>query len=534
MAQTYQKSHYDYDGIQRSERRPSRGPLHTVDRYVAYSTRPDPRHEARTYVLQTPIHDIVIKALPGNEHRWLVPAADDARSSAVADILAKPVEVLELMPVHVCIIEYACFIALPQNTLLTIPSQVGTSQTFDLDTSVGGPSPMAPISPYSPVSPTGTGYPAYPTDDRSSSVPAYGRTGYPQTSLPAYSYDIDTPTYAISDDSRAWTTGHRPSPAMSYYQQESPASYDYPTPVSRISSDSNEPLSPLNMSTLQSSLPLPLERRLPAPNFVGTPITPDNDIRSPISARLSSLSISGPYGRSNSASWGVDGVERRQPSIHDLAEASMMLPPVTRGLTGSTATLPALGQDTTPMSTAMFVSSHGSDNMASLQASTGAPQPNYYSAGTSALPSLTTGMLPPSSYTRYTAINNSNSSLPVINTNDRTDATSYYGWTPTNANSTEALPTINNVEATAQSTAGVDRKYTPTQLSARYPPLHHRRPKVVPSTPHATTLEKHDRVQQKDEKHQRPSSGSSQHKPSSGSSSSTHGKKGHKPSKGSL
>lgn len=58
MAQTYQKSHYEYDGIQRSERRPSRGPLHTVDRYVAYSTRPDPRHEARTYVLQTPIHDI--------------------------------------------------------------------------------------------------------------------------------------------------------------------------------------------------------------------------------------------------------------------------------------------------------------------------------------------------------------------------------------------------------------------------------------------------------------------------------------------
>ncbi|TIA50449.1 hypothetical protein D6C77_09228 [Aureobasidium pullulans] len=520
MAQTYQKSHYDYDGIQRSERRPSRGPLHTVDRYVAYSTRPDPRHEARTYVLQTPIHDIGEDSDQGSARKRTSMACSRCRRRKIKCSGGYPCQACRSAGVDAS----AC-----------LYHRVGTSQTFDLDTSVGGPSPMAPISPYSPVSPTGTGYPAYPTDDRSSSVPAYGRTGYPQTSLPAYSYDIDTPTYAISDDSRAWTTGHRPSPAMSYYQQESPASYDYPTPVSRISSDSNEPLSPLNMSTLQSSLPLPLERRLPAPNFVGTPITPDNDIRSPISARLSSLSISGPYGRSNSASWGVDGVERRQPSIHDLAEASMMLPPVTRGLTGSTATLPALGQDTTPMSTAMFVSSHGSDNMASLQASTGAPQPNYYSAGTSALPSLTTGMLPPSSYTRYTAINNSNSSLPVINTNDRTDATSYYGWTPTNANSTEALPTINNVEATAQSTAGVDRKYTPTQLSARYPPLHHPRPKVVPSTPHATTLEKHDRVQQKDEKHQRPSSGSSQHKPSSGSSSSTHGKKsGHKPSKGSL
>lgn len=61
MAQVYQKSHYDYDGMQRSERRPSRGPLHTVDRgvpYVAYSTRPDPRNESRTYVLPTPIHDL--------------------------------------------------------------------------------------------------------------------------------------------------------------------------------------------------------------------------------------------------------------------------------------------------------------------------------------------------------------------------------------------------------------------------------------------------------------------------------------------
>jgi hypothetical protein len=61
MAQIYQKTHYDYDSMQRSERRPSRGPIHTVDRgvpYVAYSTRPDPRKDSRTYVLPTPIHDL--------------------------------------------------------------------------------------------------------------------------------------------------------------------------------------------------------------------------------------------------------------------------------------------------------------------------------------------------------------------------------------------------------------------------------------------------------------------------------------------
>ncbi|KAH0279821.1 hypothetical protein KCU91_g1447, partial [Aureobasidium melanogenum] len=286
------------------------------------------------------------------------------------------------------------------------------------------------------------------------------------------------------------------------------------------------------MSTLQHSLPLPLERRLPAPNFVGTPITFDNDIRGPISARLSSLSISGPYSRSNSASWTSDGIERRQPSIHDLAEASMMLPPVTRGLHATAATLPALSHDNAPMSTAMFVSS-GSAGL--LQASTSTAQPAYYSATTSALPSLTTEMLPLTNYTRYTAINSSNSSLPVINTNDRTDTPSYYGWTPTNASSTEVLPVINTVEVTPQSNAGADRKKSSAQLSTGYPPLHHPRPTIIPSTPHATTLEKHDRVQQKDGKGQRPPSASSQHKSSSGSSSASSSKRSsHKPNKGSL
>ncbi|CAD0115448.1 unnamed protein product [Aureobasidium uvarum] len=486
MAQIYQKSHYDYDGMQRSNRRPSRGPLHTVDRgvpYVAYSTRPDPRNESRTYVLPTPIHDI----------------GDDSDQGSAR-----------------------------KRTSMA----VGTSQTFDLDTSVGGPSSLAPVSPYSPVSPGGNGYPAYPTDDRSSSVPAYGRSGYPQTSLPAYSYDIDTPTYAVSDDSRSWTTGSRSSTGVSYYQQESPGSYDYSTPISRISSDSNEPLSPLNMSNLQHSLPLPLERRLPAPNFVGSPITPDNDVRSPISARLAGLSISGPYSRNNSTSWAVDGIERRQPSIYDLAEASMVLPPVTRGLNGSAATLPALNHDSTPMSIAMFVSS-GTEGL--VHASTSATQPAYYASSTSALPSLTTGMLPPTDYARYTAINTSNSSLPVISTSDRADTTTYYSWTPTNAGSTEALPVLNTVEVTPQTSAVSNRKYSSAQLSTGCSPLHHPRPKIVPSTPHATTLEKHDRVQQKDGKSQRPSSASSQHKSAPGSSSSSSNKKsGHRPSKGSL
>lgn len=414
--------------------------------------------------------------------------------------------------------------------------QVGTSQTFNLDTSVGGPTPMTPISPYSPVSPGGS-YPAYPTDDRSSSVPAYGRSGYPQAPLPAYSYDtLETPTY-VGDDSRSWATSHRPSTAVSYYEQETPTAYDYPTPVSRISSGPSEPLSPLNMSTLQSSLPLPLERRLPAPNLVGSPISPDNDIRGPITARMSSMCISGPYSRSNSASWAVEGVERRQPSIQDLAEASMMLPPVTRGLTNP-STLPAPTHEiVTPMTTAMFVPSQNSDDLTSVQASTSATQPTYYTTNTSALPSLTTNMLPPTNCTRYTAINNSASSLPLITPSpDHQRPDTYYSWTPTtstNVPDTTAPAPLKLIDQ-PQSTAGADRRASTT---ARYPPLHHPRPKIVSSTPHATTLEKADRVQQqqqtKNEQNRRPSSGGNKAANTVGGSQQQK-KSGHKPSKGSL
>ncbi|KAK6003144.1 hypothetical protein QM012_000989 [Aureobasidium pullulans] len=520
MAQVYQKSHYDYDGMQRSERRPSRGTLHTVDRgvpYVAYSTRPDPRNESRTYVLPTPIHDIGEDSDSGSARKRTSIACSRCRRRKIKCNGGQPCQ--------------ACRSAgVDANSCLY--HRVGTNQTFDIDTSVGGPSPLGPVSSYSPVTPDGTGYPAYPTHDRSSSVPVYGRSGYPQTSLPAYSYEIDTPTYAVSDDSRSWTTGSRSSTGVSYFQQESPASYDYSTPISRISSDSSEPLSPLNMSTLQHSLPLPLERRLPAPNFVGTPVTSDNDIRSPISARLSNLSISGPYSRSNSASWPSDGIERRQPSIHDLAEASMMLPPVTRGLHATAATLPALSHDSAPIPTAMFLSS-GSEGL--IQASTGTTQPAYYAATASVLPSLTTGMLPPTNYARYTVINNSSSSLPLVSTSDRTDTTAYYGWNPTNTGSTEVLPVINTVEVTPQPTVGAERRNSSTQLQTGFPPLHHPQPKIVPSTPHVNTLDKHDRTQQKDGKGQRPSSASSQHKTSSGSSSASFSKKNsHKHHKGTL
>jgi hypothetical protein len=425
---------------------------------------------------------------------------------------------------------------------------------------------MAPTSPYSPVSPVGA-YPAYPTDARPSMLPTYNRTAYSQGSLPGYSYDgLDTSTYGANDGSRSWSTTSRPSTAVSYYQQDGSATYDYPTPISRISGESTEPLSPLDMSALQYSLPLPLERRLPAPNLVGSPIAPDNDMRNPISARLSSLSINGPYTRSSNASWALDGVERRQASIHDLAEASMMLPPVTRGLTALATTLPAMNQDTAPISTAMFVSSPGNENLSHIQASTGALQPAYYAVSTSTLPSLTTGMLPPTNYTRYNGT--TNSSLPVNNTSDRTDSSSYYGWT-SSGTSTDTLPLITTLDSSnssssittaPQSTAGAARRYSTdgsanssTHHTTGYPPLHHPRPKIVPSTPHATTLEKHDRVQQqhKDDQHHRriassarklvsASSGSGSGSSSSGSGSSSsssekQGKKsGRKPSKGGV
>lgn len=121
MAQVYQKSHYDYDDMQRSERRPSRGPLHSVDRgvpYVAYSTRPDPRNDSRTYVLPTPIHDIGEDSDSGSARKrtsmavsmrcparscviingFSARVAEEEKSSAVAGNLARHVEVPESRP----------------------------------------------------------------------------------------------------------------------------------------------------------------------------------------------------------------------------------------------------------------------------------------------------------------------------------------------------------------------------------------------------------------------------------------------------
>lgn len=140
MAQVYQKSHYDYDGMQRSERRPSRGPVHTVDRgvpYVAYSTRPDPRNESRTYVLPTPIHDIGEDSDSGSARKrtsmavsisWPVHSclgidglsarvAEEEKSSAVVGNLARRVEVLESRPALACTAECVAYHSTRANPL---------------------------------------------------------------------------------------------------------------------------------------------------------------------------------------------------------------------------------------------------------------------------------------------------------------------------------------------------------------------------------------------------------------------------------
>lgn len=135
MAQVYQKSHYDYDSMQRSERRPSRGTLHIADRgnpYVNYSTRLDPRNESRTYVLPTPIHDIGEDSDSASARKrtsmavsmpvfamscpeingFSARVAEEERSSAVAANLARHAEVPESRPALAYTVGYVGFVSL--------------------------------------------------------------------------------------------------------------------------------------------------------------------------------------------------------------------------------------------------------------------------------------------------------------------------------------------------------------------------------------------------------------------------------------
>lgn len=192
--------------------------------------------------------------------------------------------------------------------------QVGTSWKFGVKSSGTGTSTTS-TSSYGttgfvaglPIDP-GTRPLSYPQ----SFSPSYSRAALSDQTFEDYQYPLQHLNTAQSEsqfaDDRAWTD--RPSTSMNALETAYGSSY-------RLA----DALAPLSLSSLQGPPP-PIERRLPAPKLVGTPISPDS-ITSPtasVSGRFASLSISGPGRHSTKTAVG------RQNSIQDLANASIMLP----------------------------------------------------------------------------------------------------------------------------------------------------------------------------------------------------------------
>lgn len=195
--------------------------------------------------------------------------------------------------------------------------RVGTTHRYDVDVNS---QPTTPTTNYGTV-----GFIAGLTIDEGSRPIAYSQ---PQPTSPSYDrldhYTFDLPNSPTTNllepqfvDDRAW----RPSTSMNGYPPLGPVtSVDIPYRTS-------DNLAPLN---IQSVPPPPIERRLPAPNFVGTPMSPES-ITSPtagVSGRLANLSISGSQFQPRSDNMSTI---RRPNSIQDLENASVMLPPMSRG-----------------------------------------------------------------------------------------------------------------------------------------------------------------------------------------------------------
>ncbi|KAF1347595.1 hypothetical protein BDV97DRAFT_370508 [Delphinella strobiligena] len=195
--------------------------------------------------------------------------------------------------------------------------RVGTTHRYNVDVSSQPPTPK--------ISYGTVGFITGLAIDEGSRPISYSQpqpTSPPYDRLDHYTFDLpNTPTATLLErqfvDDRSW----RPSTSINGYPSLSPVvSLDLPYRAA-------DNLAPLN---IQSVPPPPIERRLPAPNFVGTPMSPES-IASPtagVSGRLANLSISGGQAQSRDDN---HSTTRSRNSIHDLTNASVMLPPMSRG-----------------------------------------------------------------------------------------------------------------------------------------------------------------------------------------------------------
>lgn len=293
----------------------------------------------------------------------------------------------------------------------TVP-KVGTTHKYCVDSN----------SANSPTTPTGsygaTGYAGLPVDGGSRPL------SYSQ--LDAYGFELQNPPDPQFSDDRVWTT-HRPS-QTGYANLTPVTSYDslYHAPMPRIITNS-ETLAPLSMASLQSGLSIAGDRRLPAPNLVGTPMPAE--LASPtasVSGRFASMSLGGPQPRNSIENNNNFPPTSRQKSIQDLANASVMLPPVSRDYK---TIAPA------PLDQAYLFSNASAEDL--YAACTTATISSSYATSLPPMPP----MLPSSSSngSRYTSIPTSTPTISTIVTSDRpasrhnlTSRPSENGWTITN------------------------------------------------------------------------------------------------------
>ena len=162
-------------------------------------------------------------------------------------------------------------------------------------------------------------------------IPAYEYTslGYTQ-GPPSQDYDVPNVTSVpMQNPELAFECARTSSVLAPNAMAEAtlPATYGLVSPTYqttlayREGNVSSESLAPLNMSSLQSSLPL-TGRRLPIPNLQ-IPSAPD-----PLRRGRGPTAVAGFH--SNSWSGGPSSLPRRQSSIHDLANLSAGMPPATR------------------------------------------------------------------------------------------------------------------------------------------------------------------------------------------------------------
>lgn len=367
--------------------------------------------------------------------------------------------------------------------------------------------PQTQLATYGSLDGAGRSFSTHPMSWRDAPAPPYPydhRTSFPPTSLSQFTLDvvdsIPVPVApSVSDGSSfgsVWShdserTNTSVTTLGGYYDGASVVSYESMYPLQRTTSNTSDQYSPLNLTPIHSTLPPPPERRLPAPNFVGTAMTPDSpDLHTSIRGRLASLSLSGLHNR-NVMPWNMEpqappGSSTRQPSLQGFPSPTVVLPSVSRGFMNPDTVSATFPHDNG--ATGYLFSPSTSAPDLSLPLTSGPP---FY--GNAALPPLTTApMLQPlQPLTRYPSISLTSPPLPRIIPDTPRHPSSPdadpYAWTTTTTTTTNSdrRPSVAAAEdENATGSSSSSKRYAAlaavatATTTATAAPLYHPQPQI--------------------------------------------------------